>query len=167
MLSEKLEKALNEQMNAEFYSGYLYLSMAAYFEEKDWPGFANWMNVQAREELDHGLKFYNYIIARDGRVNLTEIKGPQTEWDNVEAVFEHVLEHEKLVTSLINNLVDLALSERDHATNQFLQWYLAEQVEEEENARDNLGKIKKGRDSTDILFLLDQELGNRSYTSEI
>lgn len=162
-----MEQALNEQMNAEFYSGYLYLSMAAYLEELEWSGFANWMNVQAKEEQDHGMKFYNYIIARGGKVTLKEIEGPQTEWDDVEAIFSHVLEHEQLVTSLINNLVDLAISEKDHATNQFLQWYVEEQVEEEENAMENLGKIKKGKNSTDILFMLDQEFGTRTYNSEI
>lgn len=167
MLSEKMEKALNDQMTAEFHSGYLYLSMAAYLEELDYPGFAQWMNVQAREEQDHGMKLYNYIIARGGRVTLEALDAPQTEWDDVEAIFQHVLEHEQLVTSLINNLVDLAIEEKDHATNQFLQWYVAEQVEEEENAMENLGKIKRGKNSPDILFMLDTEFGSRTYTPEV
>lgn len=162
-----MEKALNDQVNAEFYSGYLYLSMAAYLEEIDYPGFAQWMNVQAKEEQDHGMKLYNYIITRGGRVTLEAIEAPQTEWDGVEAIFQHVLEHEQLVTSLINNLVDLAIEEKDHATNQFLQWYVAEQVEEEENAMENLGKIKRGNNSSDILFMLDAEFGARTYNSEI
>ncbi|MDO5847987.1 MAG: ferritin [Methanobrevibacter sp.] len=167
MLSEKMEKALNDQMTAEFHSGYLYLSMAAYLEELDYPGFANWMKVQAKEEQDHGMKIYNYIIARGAKVTLEAIEAPQTEWDDIEAIFAHVLEHEQLVTSLINNLVDLAIEESDHATNQFLQWYVAEQVEEEENAMENLGKIKRGKNSADILFMLDAEFANRIYTSEI
>lgn len=167
MLSKKMEKALNDQVNAEFYSGYLYLSMAAYLEEIDYPGFAQWMNVQAKEEQDHGMKLYNYIITRGGKVTLEAIEAPQTEWDGVEAIFQHVLEHEQLVTSLINNLVDLAIEEKDHATNQFLQWYVAEQVEEEENAMENLGKIKRGNNSSDILFMLDAEFGARTYNPQI
>ncbi len=162
-----MEKALNDQVNAEFYSGYLYLSMAAYLEEIDYPGFAQWMNVQAKEEQDHGMKLYNYIITRGGKVTLEAIEAPQTEWDGVEAIFQHVLEHEQLVTSLINNLVDLAIEEKDHATNQFLQWYVAEQVEEEENAMENLGKIKRGNNSSDILFMLDAEFGARTYNPQI
>lgn len=167
MLSEKIENALNEQINAEFYSGYLYLSMASYLEEIDYPGFAQWMKVQAKEEQDHGMKMYDYVISRGGRVTLDSIKAPQTEWDGVEAIFEHVLEHEQLVTSLINDLVDLAIAEKDHATNQFLQWYVAEQVEEEENAMENIGKIKRGKGSSNILFMLDSEFGSRTYTSDI
>ena len=156
-----MEKALNEQINAEFYSAYLYLSMSAYFEELDYPGFAQWMRIQSKEEQDHGAKIYDYVIARGNNVSLEAIDKPQEKWDSVEAIFAHVLEHEQLVTSLINDLVDLAISEKDHATNQFLQWYVAEQVEEEENARDNLGKIKRAGGSKDLLFLLDAELGGR------
>ena len=125
-----MEKALNEQINAEFYSAYLYLSMSAYFEELDYPGFAQWMRIQSKEEQDHGAKIYDYVIARGNNVSLEAIDKPQEKWDSVEAIFVHVLEHEQLVTSLINDLVDLAISEKDHATNQFLQWYVAEQVEE-------------------------------------
>ncbi len=163
MLSEKIEKALNDQINAEFYSGYLYLSMAACLEELDYPGFAQWMNVQAKEEQEHGMKMYNYVIVRGGRITLEAIEAPQTEWDGVEAIFTHVLEHEQYVTSLINNLVDLAIEEKDHATNQFLQWYVEEQVEEEENAMENIGKIKRGGNSPNILFMLDSEFGKRTY----
>ncbi|PWB86987.1 ferritin [Methanobrevibacter woesei] len=143
MVSENMEKAINEQLNAEMYSGYLYLSMAAYFEDQDYPGFAQWMRVQAQEELDHAMKFYDYLNTRGARVTLTAIEAPQTEWDSIEAVFKHVLEHEQMVTSLINNLVDIAIEEKDHATNQFLQWYVEEQVEEEESAMEVLGKIKR------------------------
>ncbi len=161
MLSEKMEKALNDQINAEFYSAYLYLSMSAYFEEIEYPGFAHWMKLQSKEEEDHGAKLYEYVISRGNNVSLESIEKPQDKWDSVEAVFTHVLEHEQLVTSLINDLVELAISTKDYATNQFLQWYVAEQVEEEENARDNLGKIKRAGDSKDLLFLLDNELGTR------
>lgn len=164
MLTENMEKAINEQLNAEMYSGYLYLSMSAYFEEIDYPGFANWMKVQAQEELDHAMKFYNYLITRGAKVTLKEIEAPQTEWDSIQAVFAHVLEHEQLVTSLINNLVDLAIEEKDHATNQFLQWYVEEQVEEEESAMEALGKLKRAGDSKNILYMLDSEFGQRVYT---
>lgn len=95
MVSENMEKAINEQLNAEMYSGYLYLSMAAYFEDQDYPGFAQWMRVQAQEELDHAMKFYDYLNTRGARVTLTAIEAPQTEWDSIEAVFKHVLEHEQ------------------------------------------------------------------------
>ena len=161
MLSEKMEQALNEQVNAEIYSGYLYLSMSAYLEEADWPGFAKWMRIQAEKEWEHGRKIYDYIIRKGARVTLKGIESPQTEWDGVEAIFEHVLEHEQFVTSLINNLVDLAIEEKDHATNLFLQWYVEEQVEEEENAMDNLARIQKGKDSIDALFMLDKDFGAR------
>ena len=161
MVSENMEKAINEQLNAEMYSGYLYLSMAAYFEDQDYPGFAQWMRVQAQEELDHAMKFYDYLNTRGARVTLTAIEAPQTEWDSIEAVFKHVLEHEQMVTSLINNLVDIAIEEKDHATNQFLQWYVEEQVEEEESAMEVLGKIKRAGGAANILYMLDSELGSQ------
>ena len=164
MVSENMEKAINEQLNAEMYSGYLYLSMAAYFEDQDYPGFAQWMRVQAQEELDHAMKFYDYLNTRGARVTLTAIEAPQTEWDSIEAVFKHVLEHEQMVTSLINNLVDIAIEEKDHATNQFLQWYVEEQVEEEESAMEVLGKIKRAGGAANILYMLDSELRSRVYT---
>ena len=129
MVSENMEKALNAQLNAEIYSGYLYLSMAAYFEDEDLSGFANWMRVQANEELEHGIKFYDYIIRRGASVTLTAIEGPQTEWESPLAAFEHVLEHEKMVTGLINDLVNIAIEEKDHATNNFLQWFVEEHGE--------------------------------------
>lgn len=164
MVSENMEKALNAQLNAEVYSGYLYLSMAAYFEDEDLAGFANWMRVQASEELDHGMKFYDYIIRRGASVTLTAIEAPQTEWDSSLAAFEHVLEHEKMVTGLINNLVNIAIEEKDHATNNFLQWFVEEQVEEEENAMELVGKVKRAQNSVDLMYTLDSELASRVYT---
>lgn len=163
VLDREIEEAINKQLNAEIASGYLYLSMAAYFESVDLPGFANWNRVHAQEELSHGMKFYDYLVSRGARVNLKEVEGPQTEWDGPAAVFEHVLEHEQVVTGLINDLVDLAISKRDHATNNFLQWYVAEQVEEEETASGALQKVKlAGNDSSSIL-LLDQEFAKEVY----
>lgn len=159
-----MEKSLNEQVNAEFYSAYLYLSMAAYFKEENLDGFANWMTVQAQEERDHAMKLFDYIIRRGAKVTLTSIDEPQTEWDSPLAAFEHVLKHERYVTSLINNLVDLSIEQKDHATNNFLQWYVNEQVEEEENAMDNLGKLKLADGNPQVLYSLNEELATRVYT---
>lgn len=149
MVNEKMEAALNAQINAEIYSGYLYLSMASYFEDIDLAGFANWMRVQASEELEHGMKIFEAI------------EKPQTEWDSPLAAFEHVLSHEKTVTGLINNLVDLAIAEKDHATNNFLQWFVEEQVEEEENAMEILAKVRLAGDNNSILYTLNEEFAGR------
>jgi len=157
-------ESLNFQMNAELYSAYLYLSMAAYFEANDLSGFANWMRVQAKEEMTHAMKFYDYLVQRGARITLTEIKAPPTEWDSPIAIFEHVYEHEQMVTGLINKLVDLAISLSDHATNNFLQWYVAEQVEEEESSSGVLQKVKLAGDSPSGLLMLDQELAQRVFT---
>ncbi len=163
MLDEEMVRAINKQLNAELYSGYLYLSMAAYFESADLSGFANWMRVQAQEELSHAMKFYDYLVQRGVRVTLTEIEAPPTEWDTNIAVFEHVYEHEQMVTGLINELVDLAIKLSDHATNNFLQWYVAEQVEEEESASGVLQKVKLAGEDSSGLLMLDQELGTRVF----
>jgi ferritin len=164
MLKENILKALNSQLNAELYSAYLYLSMEAYFESIDLSGCANWMRAQAQEELTHAMKLYDYIVQRGERVTLSTIEGPQIEWDSPVAVFEHVYEHEQKVTGLINNLVDLSVSESDHATNNFLQWFVAEQVEEEESASSVLQRMKLAGDSKSGLFMLDSELGQRVFT---
>jgi ferritin len=164
MLKENMLKALNSQLNAELYSAYLYLSMEAYFESIDLSGCANWMRAQAQEELTHAMKLYDYIVQRGERVTLSTIEGPQIEWDSPVAVFEHVYEHEQKVTGLINNLVDLSVSESDHATNNFLQWFVAEQVEEEESASSVLQRMKLAGDSKSGLFMLDSELGQRVFT---
>ena len=165
MVSKKMEEALNGQMNAELYSAYLYLAMAAYYEDSDLPGFANWMRVQAQEELTHGMKFYDYLVQRGARVTLAAIEKPPGEWDSPLAVSEHVLTHEKKVTSLINDLVNLALEEKDHATNNFLQWFVAEQVEEEESAGGVLQKVRLASDSSSGLLMVDSELGQRVFNS--
>lgn len=163
MLDEEMVSAINKQLNAELYSGYLYLSMAAYFESTDLSGFANWMRIQAQEELSHAMKFYDYLVQRGARVILTEIEAPPTQWDTNIAVFEHVYEHEQMVTGLINELVDLAIKLSDHATNNFLQWYVAEQVEEEESASGVLQKVKLAGEDSSGLLMLDQELGTRVF----
>ena len=163
MLDEKMQKSLNYQLNRELYSGYLYLAMAAYFEDQDLPGFGNWMRIQAQEELSHGMRLYDYLVQRGGRVLLAEIETPQKEWDSPLAAFEHVYEHEQLVTGLINDLVDLAIELKDHATNNFLQWFVAEQVEEEESASGILQKVKMAGESGRGLYMLDQELTQRVF----
>lgn len=164
MLTEKMESALNVQHNAELYSGYLYLSMSAYFQSINLDGFANWMRVQAQEELVHAMKFYDFINGREGRVTLTGIEGPPTEWDSPLAVFEAAYAHEQKVSGLINDLVDLALEERDHATQIFLQWFVTEQVEEEDSANQVIQEIKLMGDASGGLFMLDRELGQRVFT---
>jgi len=159
-----MEKALNEQVNAEMYSAYLYLSMESYFKSLNLNGFAKWMRVQTQEEIMHAMKIYDFINERSGRVLLKSIEGPPTKWDSPLAVFEAVLAHEQKVTGLINNLVDLAIQEKDHATNSFLQWFVNEQVEEESSADDNVKQLKMMENAPGGMFMLDRELGHRVFT---
>jgi ferritin len=166
MLSEKMQAALNAQINAELYSSYLYLSMAAYFEAQNLMGFANWMNKQSGEETTHGMKFYNYIHSRRGRVTLTALEGPKTEWKSSLAVFEDSLKHEQKVTGLINKLMDLAIAESDHATISFLKWFVDEQVEEESNVDAVIQDLKRIGDAPQGLFILDRELAGRKTEAE-
>jgi ferritin len=166
-MDEKMVEALNSQLNAEMYSAYLYLSMGAYFEDLDLSGFANWMKVQAQEEMSHAMKIHDYIIQRGDRVLLTKIDAPQTEWKSPVNAFEHVYEHEQKVTGLINQLVNLALSLGDHATNNFLQWFVAEQVEEEESSSGVLKKVKMSNDSLSAMLMLDTELAQRIFTPPV
>lgn len=163
MLSDKMQQALNDQVNAELYSAYFYLSMSAYYESVGLSGFANWMRVQYQEETFHALKIYDFVNDRGGRAVLAAIDAPPTEWDSPVAPFEDTYKHEQKVTSLINNLVNIALDERDHATNAMLQWFVTEQVEEEKNAGDILNKIKLLKDSPNGLFMLDRELATRVF----
>lgn len=167
MVSEKMQDALNGQMNAELYSAYLYLAMAAYYEDSDLPGFANWMRVQAQEEMTHAMKFYDYLVRRGARVALDTIEKPPFEWESPLDVSEKVLEHEIKVTGLINNLVDLAVDEKDHATNNFLQWYVAEQVEEEESVGAVLQKVRLAGNSSSGLLMVDSELANRVFNPPV
>jgi len=164
MLSKKMQDALNRQLNAELYSGYLYASMSAYFESINLRGFANWMRVQAQEEVVHAYKFFNFVNERGGRVVLSPIDGPPTEWDSPLAAFEAAYKHEQKVTGLINELVDLAVSQKDHATNNFLQWFVTEQVEEEASANEVVQKLNLVGEAKSGLFMLDQEMGQRVFT---
>lgn len=163
MIKKKMQEALNYQLNRELYSSYLYLSMSAYFQSINMKGFAHWMRVQTQEELAHAMKFYDYLVQRGGRVTLSPIESPPLEWGSPLEAFEHVYEHEQKVTGLINDLVALAISEQDHATNNFLQWFVTEQVEEEESASEVVEKLKLVGDATEGLFMLDKELGQRVF----
>ena len=165
MIDERMQEAINKQLNAELYSSYLYLSMSAYFQSVNLGGFANWMRVQAKEELAHALKFYDYVNERGGRVVLHPIEEPPSEWDSPLATFEHVYQHEQKVTGLINKLVDLAVEARDHATNNFLQWFVSEQVEEEASADEVLQKLKLVGDDPSGLFMIDRELAQRVFVA--
>ncbi len=164
MLKEKMLKALNSQVNAEMYSSYLYLSMESYFQSNSLTGFSSWMRGQVQEELFHGMKIYDYICERGGKVVLDAIKKPDSTWKSPLVAFEHILKHEQLVTSLINDLMDLAIAEKDHATQNFLQWFVAEQVEEEASVGEIVDKLKLIKDDTSGLFMLDAELGKRIFT---
>ncbi len=165
MLSERMEKALNDQINAEFYSAYLYLAMAAYFESMNLNGFGNWMRVQAQEELTHAMKFYDYVYERGGRVVLAAVDAPPKEWESPLAAFEGAYAHECKVSAMINDLVNIAIEEKDHATNNFLQWFVSEQVEEEASADDVVQKLKLIGDHGNGIFMLDRELGQRVFSA--
>jgi ferritin len=164
MISDKLQEAINRQINRELYSAYLYMAMAAYFDHLSLPGFAHWMKVQVQEEMAHALKLYNYLNERGGRAVMAEIEAPPARWDSPLACFQAVLEHEQKVTGLINDLMDLALAERDHATSGFLQWFVNEQVEEEASVGEVLNKLKMVENTAGGLFMLDRELAARTFT---
>ena len=166
MLSKRIEKELNDQINAEYWSAYFYLSMAAYFENKNLPGFANWMKIQYQEEISHVMKFFNYVNERGGRVLLKPVDAVKTEWKDEIEVFEDTLNHEQKVTGLINNLVNIALEEKDHATNNILQWYVSEQVEEESGVDEILQQLKMMEGNKHGLLMLDRELKQRTFVDE-
>jgi len=161
MIKEKMADALNSQMNAEFYSAYLYQAMSAFFESQNLLGFANWMQVQAKEEWSHGMKFYKFIIERGGEVKLDALSAPPQKWNSPLAVFEDSYAHEQKVTSLIHSLVSFSRAEEDYATESFLKWFVDEQVEEEANASEILAKLKLIKDNTNGIFMVDHELGKR------
>lgn len=162
-MNDKILSALNSQINWEFYSSYFYLSMAGYFDSINLKGFANWMKIQVQEEILHAMKFYDYIVKNNGRVILASIENPPHDWESPLEVFEHTYKHEQKVTGLINNLVSLAESEQDSDTKNFLQWFVKEQVEEEESAEEVVKKVKAVGDSKDKLLALDNELNKRTF----
>ena len=164
MLSKTMTDALNGQINAETYSAYLYQSMATWALGQGLRGIANWMDCQAKEEMIHVFKLYDHVGERGGRVLLTAIDGPPTDWASPVAMAEHVLAHEQKVTGLIHALVDLAIAEKDHATHSFLGWFVDEQVEEEDSANDILNQLKLAADSPGGMLMIDRELGARVFT---
>ena len=166
MLTKRVEDALNAQLNAESFSGYLYLSMSAWLATRNFNGFSHWMHIQAMEELTHAKKFYDFILQRGGTVRLGRIEAPQGKWADVEAVFADALAHEETISSRINDLVDVALAERDHATHIFLQWFVTEQVEEEENVGNTLNQVRQLGRTDGGLFMLDRELGGRTLPAD-
>jgi ferritin len=167
MLSKKIAEALNVQINKEMYSAYIYLSMAAYSEHTGLSGFANWFMVQYQEENEHAMRIYKYLHGQGAQVKLQAIEKPQTDYKSPVDMFEKTLAHEQFVTKSINDLVDLALKENDHATQIFLQWFVTEQVEEEANDHEILDKLKMVGESGGGLFMLDRELGKRAFHSEL
>ncbi len=164
MMSKKMEQHINKQINAELWSAYLYLSMASYFESIGLKGFANWMWVQAREETTHAMRLYQHIIDRNGRALFTAIAPVPTEWKSPLHAFEETLSHEEKVTSLINNLVNIAVAEKDHAAATMLQWFVNEQVEEEASASEIIQRLKLIGKDTSGLFMFDRELATRVFT---
>ena len=166
-MNEKLEKAFNDQINAEFYSEYFYLSMFAYFERSNLKGFSNWMNVQMQEEHAHAMGMFNYLHERGAKVELQKIEQPKTDWTSVVEVFEDVLKHEKYVTSRINALMDVAEEVKDRAAVSFLDWYLKEQVEEEANVGNVLKTLKQICDAPQCIYMLDKELATRTFTQPV
>jgi len=164
MLNDNIEEALNDQVNKELYSAYLYQAMGAQAEFDGFEGIASWMSVQAEEEVFHAKKIYNFINEKGGRVELESIEKPPVDFDSVQAMFEGALEHEQFVTKSINELVDLAQEENDHATEIFLQWFVEEQVEEEDSVESILDKLELIGDSGQGLLMFDKELGQRVFT---
>ena len=161
MLSRTTQDAINEQIKNEMYSAYLYLSMSAYCESINLPGFAHWMQMQAQEEMVHAMKFYGYVHTRGGRVVLLAIDQPPAEFQSPLDIFEKALEHEQKVTAMISNLYDLAIQEKDYASQVLLQWFVTEQVEEEDSATKVIDTLKMVGDSRQALLMLDRELAGR------
>lgn len=164
MLNLKVEASINDQINAELYSAYLYLSMSAYLETENLPGFASWMRVQFQEEQAHAMKFFDFVNERGGKVILDAIEAPKTEWGSVVEIFEHTLDHERMVTERINTMMDIALEERDYATESFLRWYIDEQVEEEAAAEAILSQVERLDGHGNGMIMMDRELGARVFT---
>ena len=162
MFTERLQNAINDQINAEFYSAYLYLAMSAHFEAEDLPGMAHWMRMQYEEEVIHAMKFFDFMNDRGARVVLKAIDAPPAEFGSVVNVFAEVLAHEQKVTSLIHNLYTLAIEEGDYPTQSLLKWYIDEQVEEEKSASEVLARMKMVQDYPPGILMIDQELAGRA-----
>lgn len=161
MLSNAMHKALNEHMTAEFYAAYLYLSMAAHFEHENLPGMAAWMHKQSAEEVEHAMKFFHYLNERGAKVTLQVLDQPTGSWSSPLAVFKDALKHERFVTGRIHHLVDMAQQEKDFGTANFLQWFVAEQVEEEAQVEPIVARLEMAGDHPAALLFMDRELGSR------
>ena len=161
MISDKMQKALNDQLREEYFSSYLYLSMAAYFHSRNLDGFAGWMTKQSEEEKAHAMKFYHYINEQQGRVTLGALEKPLTDWASPLAAFQDAYKHEQKITDLIHNLTDMAIAEKDHATHIFLNWFVGEQVEEESSVSKVVEMLKMVGDHPHGLMMLDRALGER------
>jgi len=166
MIDEEIEKEINVQINEELYSAYIYLSMAADFRDKTLSGFASWMEAQAEEEVGHALRLYRYLDERGGRIKLDSIDKPQMEWDSPLDAFEAAYEHEQHITGRINEIYELAEEKGDKATMNMLDWFVEEQVEEEDSADEIVQKLKRVGDNERALLMLDQELGQRAFVDE-
>lgn len=167
MISEKLMNALNEQFNFELESGHIYVAMAAYLASEDLAGFSHFFIVQEQEERFHAMKFFDFINERDGKVVIKGMEDPNNLYDSVLDVFEKALKHEQEVTSRIYKLMDLAMEEREHATISFLKWFIDEQVEEENTMKDNITKLKRIKDDSHSLFMLDEEMMTRTFAPPV
>ena len=167
MLSPKTLEALNRHLNRELYSAYLYLAMSAHFETKSLSGMANWMRIQFQEELQHAYKFFDFVNERQGKVDLLAIDAPPATWDSPLQVFQQAGEHEAQVTDWINELADLAQQESDHATGTFLQWFITEQIEEESTVQTIVDRLKMVGDNSALLFMIDDQLGQRALAPAV
>jgi ferritin len=161
LIGSKVEGALNDQIRKEFYSSYLYLSMAAYFSSQNLNGFAHWMKIQANEETKHAMKIYEHLSEREGKIVLQQIDAPPSNWKSAKQIFQQAYQHEQKVTESINKLVQLARAEKDNATDSFLQWFVNEQVEEEATANEIAQKLQMIGDNAPAIIILDAELGKR------
>jgi ferritin len=163
IMNKKIEQMINEQMNFEIYSAYIYLAMGAYCDSIDLNGFANWMKVQWEEELFHAKKMYMYLVERGGRPTFSAIPEPKKDYESVKEAFEQALAHEKIVTERINNIMTTAIEENDHATKSFLNWFVDEQVEEESNVDSILKKLNLLNNSGHGMFMMDKDLATRVF----
>ncbi len=166
-MNEKLLKAVQEQINKELYSSYLYLGMSSWASYEGWAGIANWLHMQAKEEMSHAMILHNNLLERGERSIFGTVQQPQNEWNGLVEVFEEVYSHEKLVTKSINELATIAMESSDHAFYQFIQWFVKEQVEEEASASDILTRIKRLENNPAMMDTLDIELGKRTYSEPV
>lgn len=161
MISKTMQDAMNDQINKELFSSYLYLSMAAYFEDKNLPGFAHWMRIQEAEEREHAMKLYDFLLERGGKVSLKAIDAPKTEWASTLEVAQEVAAHEAKVTASIHALYETALKEKDYPAQVMLQWFITEQVEEEKNAAEIVANLKLIEERGTAVLMLDHRLSKR------